>query len=262
MARAFRRFLAARRQLVSESWPVADGRMRCWRFVTAPIDTGVPSVVLLAGVGLCGHYLLPVGLELAKRLPVWIPDLPGYGRSLPGRVALDLPELGDALVAWMNRIELDRVALVGNSMGCQTAVEAAARHPDRVTHVVLEGPTIDAEARSVLRHVGRLAIAGWREPPSLAPLQFVDWLSTGPRSLVATIDYAFAHRIEERLPQVRCPALVVRGTRDPIVPQRWAERVAAGLPHGRLVVVPGASHAMTYSAPRELADLVARHVLD
>jgi 2-hydroxy-6-oxonona-2,4-dienedioate hydrolase len=261
IAGSLRRMLAARRQLVWETYLVAGGRMRVRRFTAGPHDAEAPTIVLLSGLGLSGHYMLPVGVELAPRFPVWIPDLPRYGRTLPGRVALDVPELADAVVAWMDRIGLDRAALVGNSMGCQTAVEAAARHPDRVSHVVLEGPTIDAGARSILRHAGRIALAGRREPASLGPLQVADWSRTGPRGVVATIQYAFSHRIEDRLPDVRCPALVVRGTRDPIVPQGWAEQVAAGLPHGSLVVVPGASHAMTYASPRELAELVETFVL-
>lgn len=260
IAPSLRRLLAARRQLEWQSVPVGHGRMRVRRFVPGPDAADGPTVVLLAGLGLSGHYLLPVAAELAPRFLVWAPDLPGYGRTLPGRVALDVPELADAVVAWMDRVGLERAVLVGNSMGCQTAVEAAARHPARVSHVVLEGPTIDAGARSVLRHVGRIAIAGRREPPSLGPIQVLDWARSGPRSVVATIRYAFTHRIEERLPEVRCPALVVRGARDPIVPQPWAERVAAGLPNGSLVVVPDASHAMVYAWPRELARLVETFV--
>ena len=261
IADALRRLLAARRQRVWETHLVAGGRMRVRRFTAEPHGVDAPAVVLLSGLALSGHYMLPVGRELARRFDVWIPDLPGYGRSLPGRVALDIPELADAVVAWMDQVGLDRAAVLGNSVGCQIAVEAAARHPERVGHVVLEGPTIDAGARSVLRHAGRVALAARREPPSLGPLQVMDWLRTGPRGVVATIRYAFSHRIEDRLPDVRCPALVVRGERDPIVPQGWAEQVAAGLPQGSLVVVPGASHAMNYSSPGALADLVATFVL-
>lgn len=36
-------------------------------------------------------------------------------------------------------------------------------------------------------------------------------------------------------------------------PQRWAEQVTCLLPRGQLRVVPGATHAMTYTNPLELA---------
>ena len=215
-----------------------------------------PDVVLLAGLGLSGRYLLPVAAELANRLPVWVPDLPGFGLSEGPPAALDIAGLAEVVVAWMDEVGLGQVALAGNSMGCQVAVEAAARHPQRVSHVVLEGPTMDADARSVPRQLWRVTIDAFLEPPSLIPLQVTDWLGTGPRRLVGTVRHAFAHRVEDRLPSVSCPALVVRGGRDPIVPQRWAERVTAGLPRGELHVVPAGSHAMPYSGPAVLAALI------
>lgn len=57
--------------------------------------------------------------------------------------------------------------------------------------------------------------------------------------------YALADEIEGKLPAVDVPVRVVRGARDPLVPQQWAERVAMLAPHGRLAVVPGAGHAGT-----------------
>jgi len=41
----------------------------------------------------------------------------------------DVPELADALVAWMEATSLAHVALRGNSFGCQVIADLAARHP-------------------------------------------------------------------------------------------------------------------------------------
>jgi 2-hydroxy-6-oxonona-2,4-dienedioate hydrolase len=56
-------------------------------------------------------------------------------------------------------------------------------------------------------------------------------------------------RLEDRLPQVRCPTLVVRGGRDSVVPDRWARRAASLVPDGRLAVMPGYAHMPHYSGP-------------
>ena len=61
--------------------------------------------------------------------------------------------------------------------------------------------------------------------------------------------------VETKLVAVQAPTLVVRGSRDPIVPRRWAEEVADGLPRGKLTEVPEAAHAVNYSAPDALARL-------
>jgi pimeloyl-ACP methyl ester carboxylesterase len=234
-------------------------RLTARRSLAAPEPEDAP-VVLVAGLGLSGRYMLPLGAELARSRRVWVPDLPGYGLGGSERRTMDIVELADVLVTWMTEAGITPAALVGNSMGCQVAVEAAARHPDRVTHLVLEGPTIDAHARSTLRQAVRFARDAFFEPLSIVPLQAVEWTATGPRRLVRSIRFALDHPVERRLADVACPALVVRGEHDQIVSERWAAEVARALPSGSLRVVPEGSHAMCYSRPRTLAALVERHL--
>lgn len=80
--------------------------------------------------------------------------------------------------------------------------------------------------------------------------------------MIGTARNALADRIVDKLPRIQSPALVVRGSRDPIVTQAWAEEVTRLLPQGRLEVVPGATHTMTFKYPRELADVVLPFVLE
>lgn len=61
---------------------------------------------------------------------------------------------------------------------------------------------------------------------------------------------------------IRAPTLGVRGARDPIVPQRWAEEAARLLPRGRLVVIPGAAHSITFHAPLELTRVIRPFLLE
>jgi 2-hydroxy-6-oxonona-2,4-dienedioate hydrolase len=53
-----------------------------------------------------------------------------------------------------------------------------------------------------------------------------------------TFHYSLRDTIETKLNEVACPALVVRGTKDPICSQGWAEYVAGRLPQGRLELIP------------------------
>ena len=188
------------------------------------------------------------------------PDLPGFGRSEKPSSVLDVSGLSHSLAAWMEAVGIGSAVLVGNSVGCQVIADLALRHPERVERAVLQGPTMDPEARTAFRQAARLALDGTREPLSLLPIMLLDYLSAGLRRSFATFQYALEDPIEEKLPRVRVPTLVVRGERDPIVPQRWAEGVARLLPEGRLGVVPGAAHTMNYGAPSELARVVRAFV--
>jgi 2-hydroxy-6-oxonona-2,4-dienedioate hydrolase len=84
----------------------------------------------------------------------------------------------------------------------------------------------------------------------------LDYLAAGTGRAWRTFRYALEDHIEERLPQVRVPVLVVRGSRDPIVPQRWAEEAARLLSMGKIVVVPGSAHVANFDAPLELARVI------
>ena len=230
------------------------------RVSTTPAPAGSPAVVLIHGLVVSSRYMVPTAERLAPHHKVYVPDLPGFGRSEKPSSVLDVSGLSHSLAAWMGAVGLESAVLVGNSVGCQVIAELALRHPERVERAVLQGPTMDPEARTALRQAARLALAGTREPLSLLPIMLLDYLSAGLRRSFATFRYALEDPIEEKLPRVRVPTLVVRGARDPIVPQRWAEGVARLLPEGRLVVVPGAAHTMNYGAPSELARVVRAFV--
>jgi 2-hydroxy-6-oxonona-2,4-dienedioate hydrolase len=219
---------------------------------------GAPSVVLVHGVGVSSRYMVPAGESLAGRARVFAPDLPGFGSSPKPRGVLNLPQLAGALVRWLDAASLRRVVLAANSFGCQVAVETAARWPSRISGLVLQGPTVDAEARTWPRQVGRWLANGPFEPPSLSTVIARDYLDCGTHRLVATFSIALRDRIEDKLPRIHVPALVVRGERDRIVSQGWAERVAGSLPRGRLAIIRGAAHTANFSHPTEFANLMMR----
>ena len=209
-------------------------------------------IVLVHGLGVSSRYMLPTLRALAFHAPVLAPDLPGYGRSDTPARPLSVRGLANALGEWLDAMQIERATLLGNSMGCQIAVDLAAREPERVCALVLVGPTVDGHARGWVRQGARLALDSALEPPALLGIIALDYAVFGPRRFLATATSALADPIEGKLPFVQAPTLVVRGSRDKIVSQRWAEETAALAPLGRLVVVPGAAHAVNFNAPEPL----------
>lgn len=233
-------------------WTTADGIRVFARVSVDPVASDAPVVVLVHGSGLSGRYMIPTAERLAPDFKVYLPDLPGFGDSgKPSRV-LDVPELADALAAWMEATGLDRAALMGNSFGCQIIADLAARHPERVERAVLQGPTTPPDERSWFWQFVR-----WRQnqrynPPSLGPVTHDDYRKCGLRRLFWSFQYQLTDPIEEKLPRIRAPVLVVRGAQDPIADQRWCEEVTRRLPCGRLAVIPGVAHTLVYTAASAL----------
>ncbi len=195
-------------------------------------------VVLVHGLGVGQRYFDPLARELGIELlrPVF-------------REAAPIAELGSRLGELLD----EPAALVANSMGCQIATALAVQRPELVGSLALIGPTVDAETHSLVRHVFRLAADAWFEPLRLTGIVLSDYATFGPLALLRQARYALDDRIEERLPLIEVPAIVVRGVHDQLCPPGWAQAAAALLPHGRLVTIAGAAHAPHFSHPREVA---------
>ncbi|HSK75026.1 MAG TPA: alpha/beta hydrolase [Thermoanaerobaculia bacterium] len=217
---------------------------------------GALPVVLVHGYGVSGRYMVPIARRIAAELPVWVPDLPGHGRSEKPEQTLDVPGLARALRGFLDAVGVPRAAFLANSMGCQTVAELAVRHPETVDRLIFVGPTADPETRTLHQHLPRFLRAVFEERPSLIPLAMADYLRFGPRRIVEELRAMFADRIEEKLPEISAPAMVVHGERDFIVPRRWAAEVARLLRTDRLFAIPGAGHALNYSAPDKLMRLI------
>jgi pimeloyl-ACP methyl ester carboxylesterase len=255
-------------------WDVVDG-IRVHGRVSDPAaasrDGGPPAVVFVHGLGMSTRYLEPTMLAAAALgFTVSALDLPGFGETrLPGRV-LSLGELASVLVGWLRVRAIVAPILVGQSHGCQVIVEAIMREPGLASAVLLNAPTMLAGHRSVLAMLGRVAIDAPREPLALIPHVVRDYLRAGPMRILRTLDEALRDRIEEKLPHVGVPVMIVCGARDPVSPPAWGSRLASlvgfdavvGMPTAMSRSVPGAAHAVPFSHPEvvsgEIAELADR----
>jgi pimeloyl-ACP methyl ester carboxylesterase len=179
---------------LKSSWTVVDGLRMHARVSEERSPEGPPAVILVHGLVVSSRYMVPTLRQLAPHYRVYAPDLPGFGKSTnPSRV-LSASGLSDALSAWMRAVGLKSAVLVGNSFGCQIIADLATRHPERVERVVLQGPTMDPEGRSVLRQIARFLLNVSREPLSLNPIMLLDALDAGLLRRWRTFRYALKNR--------------------------------------------------------------------
>jgi len=220
----------------------------------APPDA--PSIVMLHGLSTSNIYMLPTARLLALNYHIYVPDMPGFGKSEKSKHIYTLVELADLLVDWMQVIGLGRAIWLGNSLGCQVIANIAMRHPDCIERMILVGPTMDPQALTAHQEIGRWLHNLLYEPKHLYPIVFYDFLRCGVRRVATTLRYGLEDRIDKHLPHIPVPTLVVRGSRDTVVPQRWVEEATRLLPDGQLIVIEGAAHDVNYNAPKQLAHCV------
>jgi pimeloyl-ACP methyl ester carboxylesterase len=217
--------------------------------------SAVPAVVLIHGLAVSHRYLMPTAQALNGRA-VYVPDLPGFGLSdKPGEV-LDVSRHTDVLAGWLDSLATAPVALLGNSFGCQIAVELTHRRPDLVAALILVGPTTDPAAASMWGQLRRLAVDLWFEDWRQAPILLADIRDAGLRRVIVTLRHAVHDHIEKKLPSIRVPTLLARGAHDWIAPRRWLARAAALTPHAGTLVLEGAAHNAVATAGPQLAAAV------
>jgi pimeloyl-ACP methyl ester carboxylesterase len=219
-------------------------------------------VVLVHGLVISSRYMEPLAKVLGRHFTVLAPDLPGFGESTKPRRALTVPELADCLYSWLRASGIEKAVLIGNSFGCQILAELALRHSEVVDRLVLQGPTTDPAARHLPVQIWRDFINGRREPRPMGPVSRIDYAKAGLARAFATMRMLVRDRIEDKLPRIQAPTLVVRGTRDPVVPQDWAEHAARLLPRGHLVLVDGGTHTLNYAYPDAFASSILPFLLE
>jgi 2-hydroxy-6-oxonona-2,4-dienedioate hydrolase len=220
------------------------------------VMTNAEPIVLVHGFGIGSSYFVPLAARLSHYAPVYAPDLPGHGPSDHDARPLGVSELAQALGAWMDAMGLRGATLVGHSLGCQVAAHAVAARPQLASRLVLMGPTADPAARSGRQHLQRGLRTGAYERPGGAALMAVDYSRAGTDVLRHEMHAMIDDRLEDILPRLSCPVFVVRGERDRIVSQRWAEEVARLARAPEPMVVPGWGHAVHYDDPDTIAALI------
>ncbi|WP_250516833.1 alpha/beta hydrolase [Caballeronia sp. INDeC2] len=211
-------------------------------------------VVLVHGLVISSRYMEPLALALRGDFDVYAPDLPGFGESVLRGRTLSVPELADALRLWLGARGIERAMFIGNSFGCQILADFAARYPESVDRLVLQGPTVDRKARSLVKQIVR----DWRNgrlerTRSSAPIGRIDYAKAGLVRAVATMRALIRDRIERKLARIAAPTLVVAGSRDPVAPLAWASEVAARVPNGALLTIDGGTHTLNHVYPHSFA---------
>jgi pimeloyl-ACP methyl ester carboxylesterase/predicted glycosyltransferase len=215
---------------------------------------------------------------LAQHFRVMVMDLRGNGRS-------DRPERESDytfdhyyadFVAVLDRLEIERTAVVGISATAMCAIRLAAEQPARVSHLITCGgwvtmrftdPAVLAAAEVARRKMAEdwatyldgFFGAVFNEPHSTKPYEDAvlrcGGATDGPTNAMGRAGW-FGADMREAAKQVRCPALVIHGDGDKIVPAEQARILAASIPGARTVTVGGGGHLLPVRDPVVFARMV------
>lgn len=232
---------------------LCDTRMGQVHGVTAGGTAGVPLLLLHQTPRSLDEFAEVMPL-LARERRVIALDTPGYGCSDRIGGHPTIADYAGAFVQVLDALGIERVIAIGHHTGAVIAVEMAAAFPSRVERVVLSGPVYtDADGRAELaKYFKQWTIAAdgshltdkwrkmheWLPRPDLVQRFVVDLFRAGADSEQGHFAVA-EYRMEDRLPMVRCPALLLYCSRDPFATRERAAPLRAAFKPAREAVVDG-----------------------
>lgn len=256
------------------SWLTADRAQVGYRRA----GSGEP-LVYLHGAGLTRQWL-PVYEKLAESFDVIVPEHPGFGdTSLPDHIRSfdDLVLHYDAV---LRELGLDRVHLVGHSMGGWLAADMAVTYPTRFASLTLMSPmglrTPEKPMADPYRWTDEQANHHVFSGMAPSYLDFIeqeggvdDYIHAYGESIAfarLTWNPRYDVRLEHRLSRVTAPTQVIHYADDNFIPRELSARYADLIPGAGLVDLQGAagepaSHVSFIQQPVAVARLITDHAV-
>ncbi|MGB6690226.1 MAG: alpha/beta fold hydrolase [Terracidiphilus sp.] len=234
---------------------------------------GLP-VVLVHGLGGSAEDWTNLAPYLARAgFRVYMPDLPGYGRSdRPASFSYSVPDEANAVLGFMDAMGLKRVDLGGWSMGGWIVQRIAGEHAERINRLMLfDSAGIDRKPAwntelftpANAAEIDQLDALLMPQPPKIPGFVADDILRISNRN-AWIIHRALASMLTGRdatdklLPGLKMPVLIVWGAVDRITPLDQADAIHSLVPQSQLDVIPGCGHL----APTQCATQIGPKVVE
>lgn len=237
--------------------------------------SGVP-VLLLHGYADSWHTFELVLPHLPEFIRAFALTQRGHGDASRPAAGYRSHDFSADLAAFMDALNLDAAVIAGGSSGGFVARRFAIDHPERTQGLVLMGSPFTLRDKSGVLELWDSTISKLTDPidpgfvrefaeSSLAqpvPQTFLETivqenLKVPARVWRATFEGLLEDDSSGELDKIKSPTLIVWGNQDTILPLSDQEALAAAITGSRLVVYPGAGHALYWEEPDHFAsDLV------
>jgi pimeloyl-ACP methyl ester carboxylesterase len=233
-------------------------------------------LLLIAGFACDLTIWSPLVSALASHYRVITFDNRGVGRSSAPDSPYSIGQMAEDASRLLQEIGVHAADVAGHSMGGQVAQELALAHPEKVRSLLLLSSCAHVDAHN------RAVIESWGELPrqvdaATAARLSLPWLYTHhfyaqPGAVQQVIDLIVAnpfppppHGIfhqsraisqfdaSARLAAIRCPARVVVGREDILLPLAFSEELVRAIPDAELVVLEGTGHGLLIESPEAVA---------
>lgn len=254
----------------------ANGRKIAYELYTPPERAERPALVLLHGFCADSSIWQDVQAFLSD-IRILLVDLPGFGESdLPA--APGMAGYAEAVCTVLDALGLERVVLVGHSMGGYVALELAASRPERLLGLGLvhAHPFTDAPERIAHRQRGIAVLQEEKKDLYVSQLygglfapNFIqsqpevvnNMIAMGKRQSTEGLITAVQGMIERKehldvLERLQVPILLLMGKEDALIPRMWVQDMIQRPALADAHLLPGVGHLSMVETPRHCSDII------
>jgi len=241
-------------------------------------------ILLLHGWAMNTRVWDDVVPELAKTRRVFTVDLPGHGKSsLPANGGYDLDAVCDEVKSILEK----NTIVMGWSLGGLVALNLAYRYPDFIEKLVLVAGSpqfvqssdwphavqqevfdgfaanlADDYRATIQRFLAIQALGSQEAKHAIKALREKVFLNGEPQmsALRSGLKLLSNSNIREQLPDIKCPALIVLGDKDRLIPPAAGTDIAALLPYAQLRIIQGAGHAPFISHLKQFLEITTAFI--
>lgn len=244
--------------------------------------TGEP-ILLIAGFMCDRSYWSLIIPSLVSRYQVIRFDNRGMGQSSAPDSPYSIQQMANDVAVLLDRIGIDKVHVVGHSMGGQIAQELALAHPQKVNSLILISSLAKGDG------LFNSLIETWGELPVhldlklyekvVLPWIFTDAFYSIPGMIEGLIEFAInypfppkahtlyhhsraiiGHDTTDRLKYINCPTLVLVGKQDILTPVKFSQQLAQSIAKAELVVLDSGGHGILVESPDAAASVMLNFI--
>jgi 3-oxoadipate enol-lactonase len=248
------------------------------------VGQGPPVVLLHGGTGDPESYWSPQLPVLSEHFRLILTQYPGYGDEAGGDAPFSIPACARHVCALLDELGVKRASLVGLSLGGAVSLQFALDYPARVRRLVLADTMSGVWTQKFRRFIDHALIGAIEqgghdlmfelnlifafserylaENEALFEQQKRAWRSMDVARYTAMLRSIREWSVDDRLGEIRAPALVLWGSEDIEIPRVYSERLASALPHAILSVIEGSGHKSCADRPEAFNKAVLAFLLE
>jgi pimeloyl-ACP methyl ester carboxylesterase len=256
-----------------------------------------PAILLIHGIGDNSTTWSTVQSKLAQRFTVIAPDLLGHGRSDKPRADYSVAAYANGMRDLLSVLDIDRVTVVGHSLGGGVAMQFAYQFPQLVERLILVGAggvtkDVNIALRVASLPMGSEALALLRLPLVLPAMQVVGRVagtmfgSTGlgrdlpdvlriladlpeptassafARTLRAVVDWRgqVVTMLDRCYLTQSVPVQLIWGSADSVIPVSHAQMAHAAMPGSQLEIFDGSGHFPFHDDPDRFVEVLEQFI--